>query len=406
MAVFGISDEGYPDYEYERVNSSIAVPSLNFNGLIENRGEQVKNMIEIGDLADDLGYDYIVHPEHHFRISGNTSPNPILLQTSLASRTTNIRLLQMGNILPWHDPIRLAEQINMLDVISDGRAEVGIAHGSSEVEANVLGSQWGASADDQILNDVSFREKYRVMKNQWTDATDTVRNTLHNDSKHELISDWEHTSDTCRFDEDGNRPDLSEGSEDNQFQVDPSPVQEPHPQLWTPTMKEHSLRWAANRGINGCVHLIDFEKLKDQVSVYHRVVANTATDDDYGNGEEDLKRGWDETCRRGIIPIVQVFNTEAASEEAIQRWNQNMAISLSDEETTVKSKDVLSRLESRDNPMVGDSADITRELEEMWETAGYEDKAVFLQFKSGGISHETHVRQVRSFINDVAPNFG
>ena len=57
------------------------------------------------------------------------SPNPLMVQTAIAAHTRRIRLGQAANIIVWHHPVRLAEQIATLDVISGGRVECGIGRG-------------------------------------------------------------------------------------------------------------------------------------------------------------------------------------------------------------------------------------------------------------------------------------
>jgi alkanesulfonate monooxygenase SsuD/methylene tetrahydromethanopterin reductase-like flavin-dependent oxidoreductase (luciferase family) len=58
----------------------------------------------------------------------------------------------MANILPWHDPIRLAEQVALLDIISDGWTEVGIGRGYQPREAAILGQYWSGTMQDEEKN--------------------------------------------------------------------------------------------------------------------------------------------------------------------------------------------------------------------------------------------------------------
>ncbi len=74
-------------------------------------------------LADDLGYDSVSFTEHHFHIEGfEVSNNPVLLDLYFAMQTKRIRVGQLGIVLPAANPIRVAEDIAMLDHMTGGRA--------------------------------------------------------------------------------------------------------------------------------------------------------------------------------------------------------------------------------------------------------------------------------------------
>ena len=70
--------------------------------------------------ADGLGFAMVALSEHHGSPDGY-SPSPFVLGAAIAARTRNIRLMLAALIVPLHDPIRLAEDIAFLDVISQGR---------------------------------------------------------------------------------------------------------------------------------------------------------------------------------------------------------------------------------------------------------------------------------------------
>jgi alkanesulfonate monooxygenase SsuD/methylene tetrahydromethanopterin reductase-like flavin-dependent oxidoreductase (luciferase family) len=74
-----------------------------------------------------LGFEGVFFSEHHFLDS--LSPNPNLLIAALARLTKRLRLGVMGNVLAFHQPWRLAEDLAMLDYITDGRLEIGTATG-------------------------------------------------------------------------------------------------------------------------------------------------------------------------------------------------------------------------------------------------------------------------------------
>ena len=88
--------------------------------------------------AEAQGYTGVFLGEHHFT-PYSLSPSPNLLVAALAQRTSTLRIGIMCNILPMHDPRRLAEEGAMLDLLSDGRLEFGLGRGADEHEFDKIG---------------------------------------------------------------------------------------------------------------------------------------------------------------------------------------------------------------------------------------------------------------------------
>ena len=87
----------------------------------------------LGDLAEPLGFDSLFALEHHFT-GYAMSPAPTQLLSYYAGRTKRIVLGTAVIVLPWHDPVRVAEEIALLDVISGGRCLFGFGRGAASVE--------------------------------------------------------------------------------------------------------------------------------------------------------------------------------------------------------------------------------------------------------------------------------
>ena len=83
--------------------------------------------LALGDLAEPLGFDSLFALEHHFT-GYAMSPSPTQLLSYYAGRTRRITLGTAVIVLPWHDPVRVAEQIALLDVMSGGRVIVGVGN--------------------------------------------------------------------------------------------------------------------------------------------------------------------------------------------------------------------------------------------------------------------------------------
>lgn len=87
----------------------------------------------LGDLAEPLGFDSLFALEHHFT-GYSMSPAPLQMLSYYAGRTRRITLGTCVIVLPWHDPIRVAEQIALLDIFSGGRTLMGFGRGAASVE--------------------------------------------------------------------------------------------------------------------------------------------------------------------------------------------------------------------------------------------------------------------------------
>ena len=151
-------------------------------GMAGMRSELYQQMLrEVSEqcrLADDLGYDSVAFTEHHFHIEGfELSNNPVLLDLYIAMQTKRIRVGQLGIVLPADNPIRVAEDIAMLDHMTGGRACAGFARGYQRRWVDVMAQQThgihGAlphqhDAIDEA-NRAAFEECFRIIKKAWTE---------------------------------------------------------------------------------------------------------------------------------------------------------------------------------------------------------------------------------------------
>src|SRR5262245_9297341 len=89
--------------------------------------------MHLADLAEPLGFESVWGVEHHFT-DYTMCPDVLQFLTWVAGRTRHARLGSMVVVLPWHDPMRVAEQVSMLDNISGGRLILGLGRGAGRVE--------------------------------------------------------------------------------------------------------------------------------------------------------------------------------------------------------------------------------------------------------------------------------
>jgi len=91
--------------------------------------EELENCV----LAEELGFDSVWITEHHFT-DYSMCPNPLQALSYIAGRTRRVRLGTQVIVVPWHDPVRLAEQIILLDHMSNGRTILGFGRGLARHE--------------------------------------------------------------------------------------------------------------------------------------------------------------------------------------------------------------------------------------------------------------------------------
>ncbi len=97
-----------------------------------------RNELRLADLAEPLGFESLWGVEHHFT-DYTMCPDVLTYLAYMAGRTERIQLGSMVVVLPWHDPVRVAEQVIMLDHMSNGRFVLGMGRGLGRVEFGGFG---------------------------------------------------------------------------------------------------------------------------------------------------------------------------------------------------------------------------------------------------------------------------
>jgi alkanesulfonate monooxygenase SsuD/methylene tetrahydromethanopterin reductase-like flavin-dependent oxidoreductase (luciferase family) len=164
----------------------------------------------LGDLAEPLGFDSLWALEHHFT-GYAMSPAPLQTLSYYAGRTKRIALGTAVIVLPWHNPVLLAEQAATLDLVSGGRLDFGVGRGYRHSEFHGF-----RIAPEEA--DARFEESVEVMIRSFTSRTR-----------------FSHRGRFWQFDD---------------IVVEPPPMQQPHPPLWVAAASEASIRKAAARGFN------------------------------------------------------------------------------------------------------------------------------------------------------------
>jgi len=94
-----------------------------------NNEEMVRAETELAVRAEGWGFDSVWVPEHYTHNAYSISGDPTQLLTYIAAKTNRIKLGTAGIILPWWDPLRVVHNVSLLDILSDGRMQVGFGRG-------------------------------------------------------------------------------------------------------------------------------------------------------------------------------------------------------------------------------------------------------------------------------------
>jgi natural product biosynthesis luciferase-like monooxygenase protein len=120
----------------------------------------VKEQLDIMRAAEDLGFDSVWPAEHHFSEYGYCG-SPALTLAAIAAVTKRIRLGSGVVVLPFHNPLRVAEDFAMLDLMSDGRVDFGVGRGYQP-------SEYHGFQVDQVKSRGIFNEALEVILQAWT----------------------------------------------------------------------------------------------------------------------------------------------------------------------------------------------------------------------------------------------
>ena len=169
----------------------------------------LKNSLDQIELADQLGFDYAWEVEHHFLEEYSHSSAPEVFLAAASQRTKNIRLGHGIIQLTTNHPSRVAERVATLDLVSDGRVELGLGEGASITELH------------------PFKRRFRDKRLIWEDAVRAMLPMFWNES-------WEYDGEFFEF---------------PARNVITKPLQKPHPPLWVACSQLETIVMAAHRGM-------------------------------------------------------------------------------------------------------------------------------------------------------------
>jgi natural product biosynthesis luciferase-like monooxygenase protein len=212
--------------------------------------------------AEDLGFDSVWPAEHHFSEYGYCVSTAMML-AALSQVTTRIRLGTGIVVLPFHNPIRVAEEFALLDLMSDGRVDLGVGRGYQPHEFRGYGV-------DQTKSRGLFNEAVEIIVQAWT------QDRVNYSGVHFDVRD---------------------------VPVRPKPLQQPHPPIWMAALSPESFVQAGRWGFNLlCAPVFGFY--------------GTSALENIRASREALRAGGHDPATRQIAALCMVYVADSAAQAA------------------------------------------------------------------------------------------
>ena len=328
-------------------------------------GEFTRRFVDFLAESESAGFDSLWANEHHFDSYGGIVPSPPMLLSALAQRTKHAKLGTSIIVLPLHNPIEIAEQMAMLDLMSDGRAELGVGRGFVAFDYDRFGIDRDSGQD-------RLKDGLAVVRKAWSGER------------------FSHHGPFFRYDD---------------IEVWPRPQQRPHPPIWlscsgTPA----SFEWAGTQGhrimtvaYRGVAPLIKLNQLyrdswkaaghkagEHEISAHYQVVLAENRDEAKAIGTEALSRYMNATTH-----TIDRLRLDSEREEAAKR--DKIADELRD----------LDKIIDECRVIIGTPADAIKTLERAHELMGFTQ--IDCTFYFGGMSFAHAQRSHRLFAGEVMP---
>lgn len=324
---------------------------------------QFSDRVEYVAAADKLGF-YAYHVAEHHATPLNMVPVPGVYLGAIAQATENIRLGPLTYLLPLYSPLRLIEEIAMLDHLSGGRLEVGLGRGVSPFELNYHNYDMDTA-----------REVYE-------DALETIRYGLTHDT---LDHEGPHFTYTG-------------------VPMELRPLQDPHPPLWYPSSNPGGSAYAGEMGFNYCT-LGGHEPAKAAIDAYKEAFAKRGAPAGPANpfpggtaigiSRQITVAETEEDALRIAGPAYKTWHTSL-----VKLWKENQVEGPAFARATVASVDDAIELGTH---IAGTPDQVAEILAEQTEALGV--NYTIIAFNIGDMAHEDAVRSMTLFAEEVMPRF-
>jgi alkanesulfonate monooxygenase SsuD/methylene tetrahydromethanopterin reductase-like flavin-dependent oxidoreductase (luciferase family) len=317
-------------------------------------GEGFREFIEYNIEAEALGYHSSFLVEHHFTGFGQVSATLNLL-TWVAARTRTLRLGTATMVLPWHNPVLLAEQAATIDLLSGGRLDFGVGSGYRWNEFRGFCIPM-AEADER------FEEALSVIVKAWT-----------------VDQPWSHHGKYWHFED---------------VVVEPPTAQKPHPPIWMGAGSERSIRRVARRGFN-----LLLEQFASAAEIAEKVALYRTETEAQGRRFDPMQVG----VTRAFFVAASEGEKQAALERRLNGHNRMMALARNPHGPSrgPAQHEGDPRAANEESAMYGSPDEIARKLEALRDAGvGY----VLLNGAGAG-GGERARQSLRQFAQELMPAF-
>jgi alkanesulfonate monooxygenase SsuD/methylene tetrahydromethanopterin reductase-like flavin-dependent oxidoreductase (luciferase family) len=326
------------------------------------------------ELADRLGFDSVWTVEHHFLNEFSYCSAPEVFLACVSQRTRNIRIGHGVVILPFNHPVRVAERIGVLDIMSNGRVEFGTGR---------------ATTMDELMG---FGIPPQETRPRWAEAIEAIPRMWREDPFSMRGRFW---------------------TVDPPVSVLPKPIQKPHPPLWVASTSPDTFVLAAERGLGVlCFTLgVELDEVKRRIQLYRDRIAsarpvglainNQVSMNIMGLFGDDPRRT-EEIARDAVLwyvrkgfELVSAVARSASLDESYRYLNT--ASRFDPEQIT---RDYYHFLKESDLVAIGPVSEAIR-VARRYREAGADQILFFLQY--GAIPHECVMRSIELLGREVVP---
>ncbi len=309
-------------------------------------------MFEQMDGLEGLGFTDVWITEHHFAYYGGIVPHPPTFMSAIARTTQKIRLGVALSVLPFHSPLGVAESYGMVDVISNGRLEMGVGRGNEPHE-------FRKTHTSQETSGMLTREAIHILRQAWSDEPVNFR---------------------------------GEFFEYQDVNVLPKPVQRPHPPIWVGGHSAETFRWAAENGFN-LMTLPYMQRDPVQMRANFKMYRDTLSEG--GHGKREI-------LGKFHVYVADSLN-DAEREAGVYIQNYNTAHQAADPDRKLgAARDFHAQIE-RGFLIAGDAQRCIDSIHRWREDAGLTTMSGTFYF--GGMPQDMALKNIRSFAERVMPAF-
>jgi alkanesulfonate monooxygenase SsuD/methylene tetrahydromethanopterin reductase-like flavin-dependent oxidoreductase (luciferase family) len=323
-------------------------------------------LLEQIELTEKLNFNEAWFAEHHHSDYGMLA-SPNLMIAALARRTERLRFGNLVSVLPLYDPMRLAEECAMLDILTGGRLNIGLGRGVPKDDMK--------HRLDRETAQARFEEGIEILLRAWTGDTFSYTGKA-----------WGYEEISCR----------------------PQPLQKPHPPIYYGATSPDSPAMVARRGWNLALSRQPLANCAKAIEKYRAELANLG----HVNGTDDAimvrdiyVADSDDQARREAVPEIMRFwqlatdnywRGETVSEADLTRFTERYAYYPGG--LTIK------RLDEWGTSLIGSPETVVKKARAMIATAKPDSLVGMFQF--GGLKHEQVMHSLELFGTKVMPALG